>query len=277
MKIGSEVVAIKPEAKKALDVEIFLRNLAVFAVVLAYALDFVSVGVFLVLLYLAYARFFIGNHDRFHTNAATRWPRWFEALSETFQLGVVPWVEPYDSIRRKHMTHHATHRPGKTPVLDTRRDPHSAFENYGFLRSFLSCLFWEEGQLYYDIRNGTFTRSRWVNLAVYLSLDILFFIAFGWQKYLIVLAATRALGGFFWFFFSWISHRPPFYRFGFKNRVPRLFQWLFGFANGKRSMDGLFRHTSHHAWPRVPSSDLDKFDSAVLRNPDAAPALIPSG
>ena len=277
MKIGSEVLTIKPETKMALDVEILLRNLAVFAVVFAYALDFITLPVFLVLFYLAYARFFIGNHDRFHTDASRRWPRFVEAFSETFQLGVVPWVEPYDSVRNKHMRHHATHRPGKTPVLDSRNDPHSVYENQGFLRAFLSCMFYEEVQIYRDIRNGTITRSRWINLIVYLPLEILFLIAFGWQKYLVVLVATRMFGGIFWWFFSWAAHRPPMYRFGFSSELPLLVQWLFGLSNGRRSMDGLTRHTSHHAWPRVPSSSLNEFDAAVLRNPSAAPVLIASG
>ena len=138
MKIGAEELILKPESKRALDIEITLWSILVYVVVFLYALDYVSLPVFVVLFYLSYARFFMGNHDRLHTVTSRRLPRLAESIAEHFRLVVTPWVEPYDSIRRKHMRHHATHRPGKTPVLDTRDDPHSALEMGGFLRVFLS-------------------------------------------------------------------------------------------------------------------------------------------
>lgn len=148
---------------RALDLELIVRTIIVFAIILVYAFDYIPWPVFLVLFYLAYARYFISSHDRFHAAPSRRLPRWAEFIADKLAVCVTPWVEPYDSIKRKHMTHHRTHRPGKTPVLDTRDDPHSAFEMGSPVRAFLSCLFYEEAQLYFDLRDGQVTKSRWFN------------------------------------------------------------------------------------------------------------------
>ena len=276
MKIGTEEFTFTRETKKALDIENLLWNIALFALIIVYAFDYIAWPLYLVLFYVFYARFFGSNHDIMHADTFRRWPRFAELIAENLVLCVVPWREPYDSVRKKHMTHHRTHRPGKTPVFDTRNDPHSAFEMGGLLRAFLSCLFFEEAQLYFDIRDGQVAKSRWFILIVYLPLQILFLISFGWQKYLVILGASRIAGGLFWFVFSYSSHRYPIYRFGFKTKAPRLLQLMVGLSNGKRTMYGQFRHAGHHAWPSVPSSGLDDLDSAILRNPGAAPQMIPS-
>jgi hypothetical protein len=174
------------------------------------------------------------------------------------------------------MTHHRTHRPGKTPVLDTRSDPHSAFEMGGFVRALFSSIFYEEVQLFFDIRDGQLTKSRWITLIIYLPLQILFLMAFGWQKYLVVLAATRFTGGISWFVFSHVIHRSFVYRFGFIKQVPIPVRWMLGVSNGIRTMVGVLHHATHHAWPSMPYSRQDEFDSALVRNPEAAPVMIPS-
>ena len=276
MKIGTEELVVTRESKRALDIEVVLRNVLVYAVILLYALDYIGAGLFFVLLYLSYARYFIANHDRFHADYSKRLPRPAELFTEYFAVIATPWVEPYDSVRWKHLKHHATHSPGKVPALDMRNDPQSAFEMGGILRAFLSSVFYEEVQLLRDIRYGQISQSRWINLAIYLPLQILFVAEFGWQKYLLVVLALRFTGGISWFLFSWGLHTPFVYRFGFVHKVPLPIRLLVGLSNGNRTMIGVFHHTTHHAWPGLASREQDKLDSAVLRNPDAAPNMIPS-
>ncbi len=277
MKIGAEELSYKPETKRALDIECLLLQIPLFAVVFVYAFDYIAWPVFFVLFYLINARYFIGTHDRQHADTSKRWPRFAEVIAERLVVCVTPWRDPYDSLRKKHMTHHRTHRPGKTPVLDTRNDPHSAFEMGGFLRAFLSTVFYEEVQLFFDIRNGEVAPSRWIILVIYLPLQILFLVNFGWEKYLGVLAGVRITSTLFFFFFSWGIHQPLLYRFGIYNKVPLPVRLMLGIANGKRTMDGFFRHVVHHAWPSLPPNRFAEFDSAVMRNPEAAPEMIASG
>jgi hypothetical protein len=102
-------------------------------------------------------------------------------------------------------------------------------------------------------------------------------MTFGWEKYLVVLLAARLSGGLFYFVFSWGFHRRLLYRFGVVNEMPAPFFWMFRVGNGKRTGESVRYHASHHAWPGVPSRRLHEFDSAVMRNPDAALEMIPSG
>lgn len=276
MKIGTEEMTFTPETKIALDIEMVAWHIPLFAVVFAYALGYIPWPIFFILFYLVDARIFIGQHDRIHADRTRRFPRFAEAITEGLALCVTPWDEPYNSYRIKHLHHHGSHRPGNIPVLDTRNDPHSAFELGGFLQAFLSCLFYEERQLLIDIRNRAVAKSRLNRLLIYLPVQILFVIMFGWEKYLGLFVAARFVGFVSWFVFSWGIHQPIIYRFGFVNQVPIPARLMLGFTNGKRTMDGLLHHMSHHAWPRVPSSRLHDFDAATLRNPEAAPNLLPS-
>ena len=131
MKIGNEEFAIQPESKRTMDVEITLFTLLVYAIILTYALGYLSWPLFYLLFHPAYMRVFMGNHDRFHADKSRRWPKPVEWFSETFGVVVTPWDEPYDSIRLKHFQHHLSHLPGKTPDHDTFMDPHAMYEAGG--------------------------------------------------------------------------------------------------------------------------------------------------
>ena len=277
MRIGEEELTIRPESKRAMDVEITILLVLVYAVVFAWAFGYMSWPTFYLLFHFSYMRFFMGNHERFHSSKSKQWSRPIEIFAEYFALAVAPWDEPYDSIRRKHFTHHATHRPGKTPGKDMLQDPHSIYEAGGFWHSLFFSLFFEEAQLFIDIRNGTITKSRWIRLAIYLPLQILFIVSFGWEKYLGVFLAARLMSAGGWLLFSWFSHTVT-YRFGFVRQVPwpKLVLFALGFMNGRHVRDGFFRHAAHHAWPRVPSSKLYLLDEAVMRNPGATPEMIPT-
>jgi len=275
IKIGAEEFTIQQESKRAMDVEIILLNVLLYAVVIIYAFDYLSWPVFYLLFHLCYMRIFMGNHDRMHTDSSKHWPRPIEFFAEHFALVAFPWAEPYDSIRKKHFTHHKTHRPKKTPGQDILQDPHSIYEAGGFWRSLFYCVFFEEAQFIIDIRNKQITKSRWIRLAIYLPLLILFFMTFGWEKYLGVFLAVRFMSAIAWFMFSWLAHTSM-YQFGFVRQIPRSFIFLWGLINGKRVADGFFVHSSHHAWPSIPSSKLVMLDEAVMRNPDAMPEMIPT-
>ena len=273
MKIGTEEFIIQPESKKAMDVEIVFLNILVYVVVFIYAFGYLSWPVFYLLFHFFYMRFFMGNHDRMHADKSRHWPRTVERLTEYFAVVVTPWDEPYDSIKKKHYTHHVTHLPKKTPDHDILQDPHSIYEARGFWRSLFYCMFFEEAQFVIDIRNRNITKSRWIRLVIYMPLQILFFMTFGWDKYLGVFLAVRLMSTIAWFSFSWVPH-TLFYRFGLDGRIPRPVKLLLGLLNGKRVMDGFFRHNSHHAWPHIPSSKLYILDEAVMRNPDAMPEMV---
>jgi len=137
----------------------------------------------------------------------------------------------------------------------------------------LSCLFYEEVQLYLDIRNKNLNRSRLTRLLVYLPLQVAFILFFGWQKYLFVFLGMRIVGFSGWIVFSWGIHQPFVYRFGFSEKVPALLRRLFAIMNGNRVIQGVIHHATHHAWPGIPAGQLHEFDAAVLRNPSAAPEL----
>jgi fatty acid desaturase len=257
-----------------MDIEIILLNIIVYAVVLIYAFGHLNWPVFYLLFHLTYMRVFMGNHSRMHSAKSNGWPKLIEAFAEYFAVVVAPWDEPYDSIKKKHITHHMTHLPSKMPENNMNRDPHSAFETGGFWRSLLSSMFYEGVQLVHDIRQRKIAKSRWIRLAVYLPLQILFVITFGWEKYLGLFLAMRLMSSMAWFAFSWVLHQPALYKFGAVQQIPKVFQFLFGVINGKRVMDGFFRHASHHAFPHVPSGRLHEVDTAVLRNPDAMPEML---
>ncbi|MDH4188582.1 MAG: hypothetical protein OEW21_00045 [Betaproteobacteria bacterium] len=275
MKIGDEEFNIPAESKRALDVEVTLMTAMTYVVIFAYALDYLSWPVFYLLFHLLYMRFFMGAHDRMHTDQLRRWPRAIELMAEHFAVVAVPWAEPIDSIRKKHFTHHLEHMPGKVPGGDMLKDPHSIYESGGFWRSLFYCTFFEEAQLVIDIRNRNITTSRWIRLAIYLPLLVLFVLSFGWEKYLGVVLAVRLMSAIAWLSFSWFSHTQT-YRFGLDKKIPGFVKILLRMTNGKRVSDGFFRHTSHHAWPQVPPDKLFLLDEAVMRYPDSMPEMIRS-
>lgn len=273
IKVGDSEVQIDRETKRALDLEIILLLFIVYAVIFTYAYGYISWPVFYLLFHFFYMRFFMGNHDRFHADHSKRLPRLLELFAEYLAVAVTPWDEPYDSIKKKHFTHHVTHLPKKNPSHEILSDPHSIYEARGMWRSLFYCLFYEEAQLVIDIRNRNITRSRWIRLLLYLPLQIVFFLTFGWEKYLGVFLAVRIMSSSGWFFFSWYSH-TYFYRFGSRKEIPGIILFLLKFVNGKRVGDGFFRHTTHHVWPQVPSGQLYKLDEAVLDNPQAKPEMF---
>jgi len=273
LTLGKEELTYQPETKKALDIEILLLHIPLFAAVFAYALDYIVWPVFYLIFHIFEMRIFIGNHDRFHTDMSVRFPRFIEAITEWLAVCVTPWDEPFESIKRKHIMHHATHGPGKSAPDDAAKDPHSVFEMGGAGRAFLNCLFYEESQLILDIRNGNMTKDRLYRFLIYAPLIVLFILSFGWAKFLGVFAAMRIVGATAWFVFSWGIHHPSVYRFGFSKGVPKLFKIIFRIMNGRRVTEGVIHHATHHAWPRVPVARLHEFDSVALRHPEAAPEM----
>ncbi len=276
MRIGTQELPIEPEAKSALDIELLLLHIPLFITVFVYAFDYLNWPLFFLLFYMVEMRIFIGNHDRFHTDMHKRLPRWLEAFSENLAVCVTPWDEPYDSIRNKHIKHHATHGPGKFAVLDTARDPHGVYELGGFWRSLLYCLFYEEVQLFMDWRNNNIGKPRLIRLLVYLPLQILFLLLFGWQKYLGVFLAMRLVGATAWFVFSWGIHQPQIYYFGFAKKIAKPLRWGFALVNGKRVTEDVLHHAVHHAWPGIPASRLHEVDTVVMRHKEAAPEMLPT-
>ncbi len=275
--IGEESVSFQPESKRSLDIEMLLLNILLYVLIFAFSFNIISTPVFLMLFYFVGMRVFMGGHDRFHASHRDRLPRFIEAIAEGFWVVLTPWDEPYDSIKKKHFTHHETHGHGKSADFDTKSDPHAAYELGGFFRVFFSCLFYEEIQLYIDIRDNKLTRSRLYRFLIYVPLLITFIVTFGWTTYLIVLLAMRMTGFSVWFVFSWVFHNPFFYKFGFSKLVPKWIILTNTILFGRRIAKGTIHHTTHHAWPGVPYDQLHKFDSAVLRHPEHAPELRPIG
>ncbi len=267
LKIGENNLTFKSETKKAIDTEILLLHIPLLLIIIAYGLNFLTWPLFFLLFYVIAMRVFIGNHDRYHSNTNVRLPRFLEIFAEGLGVIVTPWDEPYDSIKRKHLIHHATHKTGEIPIYDTKKDPNCAYEMGGLFNVLLSCLFYEEVQLYFDIRDKNLTRSRLFRFLIYVPMQIGFILFFGINIFLGVFIATRLIGFTAWFVFSWIIHQPFIYKFGFSRDVPKWFKFIFQILHGKRVSEGCIHHATHHKWPAIPSGKLYKFDSIVMENP----------
>ena len=274
IRLGAEKAVFKPESKKALDLELLLLHIPLFAVIAAFSMDYIPLWLFFLLFYSIAMRIFIGNHDRFHTDHKHRLPYVLEKISEGLAVVTTPWDEPYDSIKWKHLKHHITHRPGAKPMKDTTKDPHAVYEMGGFFSSLFSCLFYEEVQLFLDIKNKTLKRSRAYRLLIYLPLQLAYIYFFGWYKFLMIFLAMRLVGFSAWFVFSWVIHHPKVYHFGFSGKVPRLFKWSFALLHGRRVTEGCIHHATHHAWPMIPYNQLSRFDELARRHPESAPEML---
>ena len=271
--VGEEKLSFTSESKRSIDIEVLLLNIPLFALIILLGLGYIPWPLFILIFYPIAMRIFIANHDRYHADQKIRLSPFYEAISEGLAVVVTPWDEPNDSIRKKHLKHHASHAHGKTSAFDTKSDPHSVFEHGGFIRVLFSCLFYEETQLFLDIRDGNLTKSRLYRFLIYVPLQAVFIVFFGWSKFLLVLLAMRIVGFTAWFVFSWVIHQSYIYNLGFSNKVPKLFKWLFALLHGRRVTEGCLHHAAHHAWPGIPYNQLYKFDSAVIRNPDSSPEM----
>lgn len=270
IKVRGKDISYRPELKKSIDIEILLLNLLLFTIIILYGLNYIIWPIFLLLFYTLAMRVFIGNHDRMHANHKNRLPRFFEIIAEGIAVVVTPWDEPYNSIRKKHLKHHSTHIHNHSSDFDTKKDPHSVYELGGLFRVFLSCLFYEEVQLFLDIRNNELTKSRLYRLLIYIPLQVTFISIFGLDKFLVVFIAMRFVGFSAWFVFSWIIHQPQIYKFGFSKQVPKLLKWTFAILHGKRVTEGCIYHATHHVWPSIPYNQLNKFDTAELANSNSS-------
>ncbi|MCB0649702.1 MAG: fatty acid desaturase [Saprospiraceae bacterium] len=277
ISLGNEKISFVPETKKAIDIELMLLHIPLLATIAAFSLDYIGWPVFLLLFYVIAMRIFIGNHDRYHASHKARLPRFLEAFSEGLAVVVTPWDEPYDSIRRKHLKHHTTHNPGNSSSLDSHHDPHSVYELGGIVRVFFSCLFYEEIQFYFDLRDKQVTRSRLYRFLIYMPILAIYIFTFGWAKFGVIFLAMRIVGFTAWFVFSWAIHQPLIYKFGFSKQVPTWFKWMFAIMHGRRVTEGCIHHATHHAWPSIPFNQLHKFDVKAYQNPDVAPEMNPIG
>jgi len=274
IEFGDQKISFTPESKRWLDIELMLLHIPLLILIFSFAYGFVNVYLFLFLFYCLGMRIFIGNHDRFHADNKIRLPRWIELISENLWVAVTPWDETFDSVRKKHLKHHATHGPGKKAVYDLKNDPHCVYEDGGFFKVFLSCFFYEELQLFLDITYSRVTRSRLYRILIYLPLQIIFIYFFGWSIFLFVFLGWRIVGFSGWFFFSYVIHQPFVYKFGFSRSVPKVFKLIFTLIHGRRIAEGVLHHATHHAWPSVSYKELNKIDSSALENAEYAPEMI---
>jgi len=275
IQLGKESVSYQMETKKSLDIEILILNLLMTALILAFSFGLIVTPIFFVLFHMIGVRSFIAGHDRMHTNHKVRFGRILESLFEGFAIVVTPWDEPYDSVKRKHIAHHISHAPGKHLELDSRKDPHSLYESSVVIASF-SCLFFEEVQLFLDVRDNKLSMSRLYRLMVYLPILTLYIYYFGWMKYLMVFLAMRITGASSYFIFSWLSHRNPVYNYRFSSQIPKWMIQVISLLLGQRVSKGIINHPIHHAWPGVPYNQLEKIAKAIRENPISAPLMLPN-
>lgn len=241
IKIGEQELEFQAESKKAIDTEILLFHIPLIATILLYAFHILSCPLFFVLFYVLAMRIFIGNHDRYHASTSERLPRLLEILSEELGIVVTPWDEPFDSIQKKHLAHHATHKADEHPIYDTKLAPHCIYELGGIFKVLLSCLFYEEIQLLFDIRDNNLTKSRLNRFIFYFPVLVAFIYFFGWAVWFGVFIAMRIVGFTAWFVFSWVIHQPFVYKFGFSKNVPGWFKFIFLVLHGRRgSQRGAF-------------------------------------
>ena len=161
-------------------------------------------------------------------------------------------------------------------MRDVSSDPHSAFESGGWFKAFLSCLFYEEIQLWLDLRNGNIHRSSFARLFVYTPLIALFIYHYGWEKYLGVLVSMRIVATIAWYVFSWGFHQDFSYNYSFHRRLPGWLKAAYAALNGRRTLYAWMFHAAHHAYARVPCLQLQLINEIAERNATAVPKPIPT-
>lgn len=276
VKIGKDNLVYELEIKKFIDLEVFFLNVLLFILISIFAYWYLDWLLFFLLLYGIVMRIFVANHDRFHADTSIHLPRLLEKMTENITVVFTPWDESYASIRMKHLLHHSTHHYGSSSVLDTKTDPHSIYEMWHPIRIFFACLFYEEVQLFFDIRDNKPLKSRLYRAIVSVPLQIGFIVLFGFKVYILVVLAMRITGFVAWFIFSWGLHNQFPYRFGFSAHIKKVIKFLFVLVHGRRVTAACLYHATHHAWPSIPYNQLYRFDAIAYQNIDVAPRMNPT-
>jgi len=264
------------ESKRSIDSEVLAWHVPFFILVYCYAMGWLGWPVFFLLFYPLMARIFITNHDRIHADRNRELPLVLDWLANNLALVVTPWDEPFDSYAAKHLAHHRSHEAGHQPQLDPLADPHSVYESGGLWRALLSAAFYDEIQFYLDVRSRHITRGRWVRMILFTPLILIFINYAGWLTYAGVLAASKITGAVDWFVFSYVLHKPYFFRYGFVDHVPGWLRILILFTHGRRAVNGILFHAAHHAWPAVASGRLHPLDDIARQHRERAPTLVTS-
>lgn len=276
MRIGTEDFQFEVESKRKLDTVLMLLHVPLFALIWAYAEGYLPFLMFLAAFYLVEIRIFSLHHDRVHADFGKRLPGPLDTLADWMELIVTPWDEPFPSYSAKHLKHHASHIADRVPARDLKSDPHSAFESGGWFKAFLGCLFYEEIQLWLDLRYGNFHKARYTRLAVYAPLIAGFIYFYGWEKYLGVLVSMRIVATIAWYVFSWGFHQDFSYTYDFHRKLPGWLKLAYAALNGRRTLSAWMFHAAHHAYARVPCLRLQQINEIAERNPTAVPKLVPT-
>lgn len=276
MRIGNEEFNFEVESKRRLDVVLMLLHVPLFLLIWAFASGHVSFLAFFMAFYLIEIRIFSLHHDRVHADFNRKLPRPLDVLANWMELIVTPWDEPFPSYSTKHHKHHASHVADRIPARDLINDPHSAFESGGWFKALISCLFYEEIQLWLDLKNRSFHRSRIARFAVYTPAILGFIYFYGWEKYLGVLLAMRIVATIAWYVFSWGFHQDYSYNHSFHGKLPAWLKAAYAILNGRRTLSAWLFHAAHHAYARVPCLQLERINEIAKRNPGSVPRLVPT-
>jgi hypothetical protein len=230
-----------------------------YVLVIVYGLDLISTGMMLGAVSLYYLRLFNILHQKAHANHNDSIkPQWLGRAIELINIYYLPYQESSTGKLSKHETHHKAHRMHADPTMldDVKRNPHAVFERYGFCKSFLAALFYEEVMLYLDIRDRGISKDRWMTFLVG-SIVVLTLLGFlGWYKFIVFATFYRVSFALSWFGFSYLFHHPSIYTKRIETHVwdsvLKLARWFVGAG----AVNSIFYHEHHHRAPQVPSEYL---------------------
>lgn len=251
--------SIKMVSHKSVLWKQFFYVLVTYGLVILYGLDIINTGMLLGIMALYYLRLFNVLHQKAHTNRSDSIkPRWLGRVIELANIYYLPYHESSAGKLSKHEIHHKSHHTHADSGLidDVKRNPHAIFERYGFFKSFMAALFYEEVMLYFDIRDRGISKDRWVTFFVGSTVSLLMLYFLGWHKFLVFALFYRISFALSWFGFSYLFHHPEVYRKRIEAHVSdgilNLVKWLLGAG----AVNSILYHEHHHRVPQVPSEHL---------------------
>jgi fatty acid desaturase len=192
------------------------------------------------------------RHEKAHTPSSTGLkPKWLDTVSDYVQLFYLPYHEPYSGKRWKHLAHHRFHA---SPELNARGDladdPHRIFEIGSIGRALLTSFFYEEVNLYLDLKHRGFSRDRVIAAVISFPIIAAMIYFGGWSNFLILAFSYRISLTIAWFTFSYVMHVPEIYDSRIGDYIPNAILRGFDLVLGHGISTAVFYHASHHSKPQ---------------------------
>jgi fatty acid desaturase len=240
------------KTKASLAVQDIALTIAAYSLFAGLTLQLVPVWFFLATIFLYTFRSFNIRHEKSHTSSATGLkPKWLDITSDFVQLFYLPYHEPYSGKRWKHLAHHRFHAaPEIKKKRDLKSDPHHIFEVGHFGRALITSFFYEEVNLYLDLKHRGLSRDRVIMALISFPIIGAMIYFGGWMNFLILSISYRVSLTIAWFTFSYMTHIPKVYGSRIGEYVPRSVLRALDFVLGHGTSTAVFYHSSHHTKPQ---------------------------